>query len=131
MYYTPSLDEFHSGFVFEEKVNNEWAKKIFKQQTLFDILNTRVKYLDEDDILDLGFRRSANMDGNVLIFRKDLLSATSTRYVVMELTYIFNEPFVSLFDDQNEVILFEMNIKNVNELKWILNRYALVEDSIG
>ncbi len=65
-YYTPEIDEFCVGFEYEYKHSkniNLWTKMSFSFDVLrFDLESPlkneiRVKYLDEQDILDLGFEK--------------------------------------------------------------------------
>lgn len=61
-YYTPTIVEFHVGFEYEEYVDYEWVKKIVDRGFMQDLWNyyvdlhqIRVKCLDEQDILELGW----------------------------------------------------------------------------
>lgn len=59
-YYTPTKEEFHIGFEYEEFYDGEYIKCIYKDQKnklelILNYLKPRVKYLDKDDIEDLGF----------------------------------------------------------------------------
>lgn len=77
-YYTPEIEEFYIGFEFEEEFNNsnwtkmvkpigdnyEWVKltldtshSISRITSKIKKAKIRVKYLDEQDILDLGFTK--------------------------------------------------------------------------
>lgn len=60
-YYTPSLEEFHVGFEYEED-DSEWSKRTFESYQDLEILNDdiiegniRVKKLDREDIESFGF----------------------------------------------------------------------------
>lgn len=72
-YYTPSIEEFHVGFEFELQqldegghYTNEYAETTIDDSydfnNIWDIFNCkretqiRVKYLDEEDIVSLGFQ---------------------------------------------------------------------------
>jgi len=66
-YYTPTIDEFYVGFEFEvNKVLQlipdqieEWKQTVFNQTDIISdtfVKNTRVKYLDREDIEGLGFK---------------------------------------------------------------------------
>lgn len=63
-YYTPSIEEFHVGFAYEFKSKNGWVKNniensnvdfIFQLNMFKDLENYRVKYLDREDIENLGW----------------------------------------------------------------------------
>ena len=87
-YYTPSIEEFHVGFEYEEKSSGLWAKQIYnnyspvltgvltekyKQFRIehlynFDTIENyiqceliRVKYLDKEDIESLGWKVVENV----------------------------------------------------------------------
>jgi len=60
-YYTPEIEEFHVGFEYqllEDDTNNWEDYTIEDKHDLFDALNetTRVKLLDKDDALSLGWK---------------------------------------------------------------------------
>lgn len=64
-YYTPDISEFHVGFEYEHGAGkNDWFKTVFDMDDSLDEINVklqlpdviRIKYLDEDDILSLGFK---------------------------------------------------------------------------
>jgi hypothetical protein len=73
-YYTPSIEEFHVGFEIEVNVEGAWfpIKYMinFKQgegrPTILDTYNDlkaiRVKYLDKEDILNLGWEVAIEFD---------------------------------------------------------------------
>ncbi len=61
-YYTPSIEEFHVGFEIEWLDKTEWRKVHFMCLEQFGfsdvedlVKQTRVKYLDREDIESLGF----------------------------------------------------------------------------
>lgn len=61
-YYTPGVEEFHVGFDYQERVeNNIWKNKMYETVDDFNLCyhnnqHTRVKYLDKEDIESLGFK---------------------------------------------------------------------------
>jgi len=66
-YYTPNTEEFHIGFEYEERYpdssNKEWNKVVLSTKEVFppyDEYNSefRVKYLDQEDVKELGFESS-------------------------------------------------------------------------
>lgn len=123
-YYTPSIDEFHHNLLYEELINGEWKPLKFKIKIIPDILNTRIKYLDDSDIMKLGFRLERPIR-NGSYFVKEVQSIRTVEYVELTLITKNDEPFVSLFQE-DATIFSELNIKNVAELKWLLTRYGLV-----
>ena len=61
-YYTPSIEEFHVGFECEIKIGDHWknikAIEDIEEMLIYGIPkpnNSRVKYLDKDDIESLGW----------------------------------------------------------------------------
>lgn len=66
-YYTPQLEEIHNGFECEIKiVTGAWLRKVFDHNTvfipkrLFENDEIRVKHLDHDDIVSLGWADSSS-----------------------------------------------------------------------
>lgn len=68
-YYTPSIEEFHVGFEYDQTmVDNfwniiSWEKLIFNENNNFELIKKfknlyRVKYLDQSDIESLGWKKS-------------------------------------------------------------------------
>lgn len=75
-YYTPEIEEFHVGFEFEYLYRNSWHKNDLNQPFIHAELDEfqdsldkvahaicRVKYLDEQDIEELGFQVEYQADG--------------------------------------------------------------------
>ena len=63
-YYTPEIDEFHVGFGFEDSYGDEeYAKNLIDQLNIKDVISffldeevdIRVKYIDKQDLIELGF----------------------------------------------------------------------------
>lgn len=86
MYYTPTIEEFHVGFEYEilenwdTYIESSWWPQVYgrdgsnpermgylSESTLY---NTRVKFLDEQDIKELGFK-SVWIEGGVQSFIKE------------------------------------------------------------
>ena len=69
-YYTPDISEFHFGFIYEERdldLNLQtygWERRIWDGDYNLNLVielgieEFRVKYLDEQDLFDLGFEKS-------------------------------------------------------------------------
>lgn len=67
-YYIPTIEEFHIGFEYEEELDvspdpPEFVKRVFsKNDSLYNMQDkirvdsVRVKYLDVEDIVSLGFK---------------------------------------------------------------------------
>jgi len=125
IHYTPSLDEFHDQLIYEEYIDGEWKQMKFKLKPQFDIFNTRIKYLDENDIISLGFRSDGKFK-NAKRFIKEVESITSIEYIELLYYRKADEPFVSLYSSNDYPLFNDINIKNISELKWLLTRYAVV-----
>lgn len=123
-YYIPSADEFCKGFVYDKKNGNSWEESQFKIDLPFSLLDVRVKYLDESDIIDLGFQPYYSED-NEKCFTKHIACLSIMDYVELVYSVKNGEPFISIYDSNRNTILSEINIKNKFELKWLLNRYGL------
>ncbi len=125
MTYTPSIDEFCDGFEYEAKIGSKWKKEVFKNINDIDILETRVKYLSEQDIVDLGFRFNRK-DNEKTVYVKELASVFDIGYIELFFTKINDEPFITMYRENGFPLLYDLNIRNKHELKWILTRYGLV-----
>lgn len=125
-YYTPSLDEFHNNFNYEELVNGEWLPTEFGLKTRFNLSEVRVKYLDRSDIESMGFR-FLDGDGVFDKYTKEVESSTTIAMCDLYIHWIGDEPFITIvIDNDMTPLICDLNIKNLNEFKWILNRYGLV-----
>jgi len=125
MTYTPSIDEFCDGFEYEVKIGSKWKKQVFKNDSDIDILETRVNYLSEQDIVDLGFRFNRK-DSDKTVYVKELASVFDIGYIELFFTKINDEPFITMYRENGFPLLYDLNIRNKHELKWILTRYGLV-----
>ena len=63
LYYTPTIEEFHVGFEYQElwglkNINEEWLTQLYDENDLIQNLceTLRVKYLDQSDIESLGWK---------------------------------------------------------------------------
>ena len=122
-YYTTEIEEFCVGFEYEYKHSkniNLWTKMSFSFDVLrFDLESplkneTRVKYLDEDDILNCGFKYTNN--------DRDLVKDN-----IRVRTYIgeqFEIPNISVFKDS--FLIFSGKIKNKTEFKKLLTQLGIV-----
>lgn len=79
IYYTPTLDEFKTGFEYQIKVEGQWMyhKYMFEnyiddtKATLQEAIDrgfVRAKMIDKDDIQDLGFTFGASKGSNDIYF---------------------------------------------------------------
>ena len=107
-YYTPEIEEFNIGFEFEFKDNGVWTKDKFicnsKFGFTFDDMpelanNSRVKYLDEEDIESLGWEfKDTNSNGdlyqknNFYLYQKETMLNLEDRIIgksLIESTHYF------------------------------------------
>lgn len=146
-YYTPSIEEFHNGFEFEilDWVDNEnhkgpkWIKTTYPDFIIgfrTDHLRVeellkkiRVKYLDKDDFLDLGFKEY-ELDKNILFIEG------KNRNFLIEPFYNYRqdirETFVQIFEynifnpyPSKERPLYRGDILNKSELKKLMIRLEI------
>ena len=131
-YYTPSIEEFHVGFEYEERVNKDWIEKEFTFEwcggnEILDIYNEgyettdiRVKYLDKEDIESLGFEETYDdTEGNIWFAQGngniDICLSQYTKH---------NTEICNRITDQ---VLFKGVIKNKSELKRLLKQLGIDE----
>ena len=149
-YYTPSIEEFHIGFEYEQLCNNhnwtkmikprednwEWVKKEFNTSTSLSKIaqeikgvTVRVKHLDEQDILELGWQKKAKkLDIGVEGYVKtiDLFGFNNSR---THLLYNINNVWKMLIQDNNSYgtpsVEIKLNIKNKSELQRLMQQMGI------
>ena len=139
-YYTPEIEEFRVGFEYEylgDRVENtRWHKTTFswydskiKVHGLFFVESkiqnktVRVKYLDSQDIEELGFKYIPDLsegDGNVRWY--DLYEKGN----ISLLHWDYSNEDTKIVIKRNNSIIFEGTILNKSELKWILTRIGVL-----
>ena len=120
-YYTPEIDEFYVGFEFEDSYGDEeYAKNSIDKLNIEDVISSfldkevdiRVKHLDKQDLIELGFNPDPSCE----------------RY------YEFNEYqlYVDIHPDFNitiynddPIIIFQGSIKNKSELIKVLKMLGI------
>lgn len=145
-YYTPEIEEFHVGFEYEKaKVGifdniilkpEKWKKESIEINTFDEICmynelvgNIRVKYLDEDHILDLGFEkefstRSEILDASCNVYistEKNLMLAhypSINKVTIATRDFSKSEKLLKTNWDDRQINLIQ--VKNKSELKKIL-----------
>ena len=129
-YYTPTIEEFHVGFEYEEETiiytdkgwfthkDLGWEKKIFDSTSYMENYylservkrglvgkynpTIRVKYLDREDIESLGFAQTVE-----------------DQYTLDDIEFLIDDDlFVQIIKDDG--FLFQGTIKNKSELKKVL-----------
>jgi hypothetical protein len=150
-YYTPTIDEFHVGFEYEYRnhdgtirnINNiEWKRSIvdsinhlaYVERGLNTPNNTRVKYLDKEDIESLGFVCTRDSEGEEKEFQLYGYSGekgtprleTCETCILLEMSFD-NEITITFVKDRLELnsILFRGTIKNKSELKKLLKQLGI------
>lgn len=142
-YYTPEIQEFHIGFMFEYKTFQGEKEEIWESMSVgedtFSLnsytnpfkIKTRVKYLDGDDIMSLGFE-VANDEGNTYKSLNKLrgLSAGDDRTLFVQ-HECFRTPAGQMrintwvWWQENrgtEITVFEGSIKNKSEFRKLLKQ---------
>ena len=121
-YYTPTIEEFHVGFEYEEHLKNngkwDWEKQVVETVYPFDYyedllqpetLAIRVKYLDREDIESLGFVKWPDDD----IYDLGEFQLHTNNYT---------DPLMIAIYDGNSEYCFVGKIKNKSELKRVLKQ---------
>lgn len=158
-YYTPSIDEFYVGFEFETNYSiisglfgnesDKFVKLKFTKENISNWIDLyiedaypsefRVKYLDKDDIIELGFKLIDNEsyertnNGKFIFnyrYKKDTLILTYTNWFVSdgkEYRVVRIEDNADYINDKDESgnitnTLFSGNIKNKSELSKLLKQ---------
>ena len=129
-YYTPSIEEFHVGFEYEQleasdtangpELELSWVKKqVYHGFGCFDEdrwaleeNEIRVKYLDKQDIEELGFKLMWSEYNELsLVKNNTLIQLRESNYM---------EIFNNNIQDKFKSVLFRGKIKNKSELKQLL-----------
>lgn len=133
-YYTPTIDEFHVGFEYEEKSAPDWLweSKVFKGDTLHIFFSIsrgvfRVKQLDREDIENSGFLRFHNnytRKGEYKLVVSD--SGDEGLYYEIKVGYR-DKWYIVKYDWEkatgcDPVTLFIGDIKNKSELKKLMKQ---------
>ena len=123
-YYTPNLEDFHVGFEYEWKcdsIQTDWTKSLCNTYMSplktgnIRINNYRVKYLDEQDFLDLGFIKAETDSLGYIYF-------TKSSYTI---TYYPPTIFIEIDNDESPFQKFIGTIKNKSELIKLLTQLGL------
>lgn len=99
-YYTPSIEELHSGFKCEirtDRPNDTWSNHTWYSKNFGDLegdwISVRVKYLDKEDIESLGWKYEKTnhirfwYTGNESWFNNTIPDSPSGRYWGFELCH--------------------------------------------
>lgn len=115
-YYTPTIEEFHVGFEYEELwevigINEEWLKEIYDEHDSIGTLceTIRVKYLDKEDIESLGW----NDIGSLWFENGDY---KLRKWKDQSLDIYFE------YADKETIMIFRGDVKNKSELKKLMEQ---------
>lgn len=126
-YYRPTKDEFFDGFAFETRAGENWVESFYNTSWgQDDPSDYRVKYLELADLIELGFTIKSQTENKTILF-KNVISDRPTYYVI-EFHVEFDLPYITLMDMYNHTLIHELHIKNKSELKWLLNRYGILNN---
>ncbi len=128
-YYTPTIEEFHVGFEFEQKIGNSvstkdevWLKSIFSfipnADKILEILSgdlIRVKLLDREDIESLGW---IQRDYDTFDFGSNI----AFEFIPEETSYIY-----TYGGGKNLDTIFKGTIKNKSELQKLMVQLNIKE----
>ena len=128
-YYTPTQDEFYSGFeMIRIDGDNNITKHIFNNDQIMPLPEQiKVKYIDIEDLIELGFKIKTTKDDKTILF-KNVVNNEKPEFYILEFQTQNNMPFITLSDMFNQVMIAELHIKNKSELKWLLNRYGILNN---
>jgi len=137
-YYTPEIEEFHVGFEYEirdpdfqgQSDEEEWKKKVFDRSTLMDTLqhwkffqDYRVKCLDEQDIKECGWKKSAEQRD---LYSINWIDNPNEKKNAIWMAKV-NENKYQITDCRHtwHFVLFVGTIKNKSELKRIMKMICI------
>ena len=132
-YYIPTIEEFYVGFEYERMNGERWEESELLETDCYGTLargyenefeeiatglrTVRVKYLDHDDILELGFEHTSDAGDHwyTIKGRFDMESRTTYK---MQMYYgrSDNKLYISADDPPGIRKIFEGTIKNKSEL---------------
>jgi len=132
-YYTPDISEFFVGFEYEELFPDKWKHvymDIFELEgcnldSMIYSKDLRVKYLDKEDIEELGFE--GNESNSVYFSKKDCLTSAGTNFLDCRLVHWFGKEnreldIYAVYGKDDENLIFRGIIKNKSELKKLLKQ---------
>lgn len=118
--YKPTNDEFYDGFEYLEN----GIKKVYRHQIQLD--NIEIITLSGNDLSELGFtliHQDKKSEDGVSFFKTFYGSPPFAAFI--NLMFEKDVPYVTI-KQEDTVLVNKMHIKNISELKWILNRYGLL-----
>ena len=142
-YYVPSIEEFHPGFkyehlsdgLFEDSIEDFWGwyNRCFGEDSFdIDIVieefkkeseRFRVKYLDKEDIKELGITINEWFISKGDIGGTYKITATGLEY--NSIIYIHSKDFIRNGSGDYTTSVMRFKIKNISELKIILKQIGI------
>lgn len=123
-YYTPTIDEFHVGFEYEYKIgeNVNWTHDVYdgtkiSLKSLFNFCPIRVKHLDHDDIVSLGWE----LDKEDSIGPEYISIGDEGNW---KLQQMFGESWVIMY---LHTCRFKGNLRNKSELKRLMRQLNITQ----
>lgn len=110
-YYFPKLEEFFTGFIYEQFNGVSWAQitYTFGSEIDYSTSECRVRYLQAKDIQELGFGR---VSPGLPMYQRGTYTITTKR--------LYDPSYSSISISQHGVIVWQGMCKNKSELKRIL-----------
>jgi len=139
-YYTPSIEEFYVGFEYEGREANSYEWNQLKFDAELDELesnpyinieyllqddNLRVKYLDKEDIENLGFKYEKHYT-----FKKYINNKYNKTKTLIRIEYDWNNHsnvLIEFYNQNNFTNGMSFIIKNKSELKILLKQLGIDE----
>lgn len=131
-YYTPSIEEFHVGFEYEihndPRTDDGWDKEVVESRDwnkMYCIkedndVDYRVKYLDKEDIVSLGFELTQNL-------ADDFEFEWHIRNEIGQYIGIFTDEYDLSKETNIELFDIHFKIKNKSELIVLLKQLGLLK----
>lgn len=138
-YYTPELKEFHVGFEYEylNSLGRDFGKwtteAVYVDASLYHISSllascaVRVKYLDKDDIEELGFKYDSD-SGTFKLWSNYEMYEIKVSQGVINIERFYQTKLVAKilpFSEWKSFNIFNGIIKNKSELKDILEKLGI------
>lgn len=124
-YYTPTADEFYSGFKFVTVVDGEYIDSVYTSSFDNDDRTVyKVKYLNVEDLQDIGFVIQKENDTTITLIKNVI--GQKPNYYIINFKSEYGLPFIELTDMYGNIMMSKIHIKNINELSWLLNRYGIL-----
>lgn len=139
-YYTPEIEEFHFGFEYEFiTTEGEFKKYITNYTSIEEIVAVinhsedfskvcRVKYLDKEDIEELGWKMNGYIsqgDNTFYYLNSEVYPDYPALYEDHELI-IEKDNKITIIDHEGITKVNRINIKNKSELKKLMKQLEII-----